>query len=98
MSSSRAEIAKAMSSAFLAGPWEPDAMAARALHVLENTRLRWPRRVAAAIHQAPPRPPLDAPRMLAVLVERELPAAARAAVVRRWMPFEPAMGRSPGRC
>ncbi|MFN8203738.1 MAG: reverse transcriptase family protein [Solirubrobacteraceae bacterium] len=95
MSSSRAEIAKAMSSAFLAGPWEPDAMAARALHVLDNTRLRWPRRVAAAIHQALPRPPLDAPRMLAVLVERELPAAARAVVVRRWMPFEPAMGRTP---
>ena len=94
MSSSRAEIAKAMSSAFLAGPWEPDAMAARALHVLDNTRLRWPRRVAAAIHQALPRPPLDAPRMLAMLVERELPAAARAAVVRRWMPFEPAMSRT----
>ncbi|HEY8583469.1 MAG TPA: reverse transcriptase family protein [Capillimicrobium sp.] len=95
MSSSRSEIAKALGSAFLAGPWEPDAMAARALHVLDQPRLRWPRRVAAAIHQAHPRPPLDAPRMLAAVIERELPEAARAAAVRRWTPFEPAMGRAP---
>ena len=71
----RRPVAVALAGAFLAGPWEPAAMARRARAALAppDDRRRWPRRLADIAVRAFPDPPVDAPRELADLLAAAQP-------------------------
>ena len=95
----RQVVATALARAFLAGDWEPEAMARRGQRCLDDRR-RWLLHLARATRAGFPDPPLDAPRALAGFLEVCPPFpeefAARRLQVRRWYTYEPAMGgRAP---
>jgi hypothetical protein len=97
--SSRTALADALAAAFLAGVWEePDLVRRGALVLGGGRRARWLQKVAAAVLELYPRPPLDAERALAaavaVLLETHLPVRARPRVRRRVF-YAPAMGFMP---
>jgi RNA-directed DNA polymerase len=93
----RRQLGHELAAAFLAGPWEPEAMAARARGVL-GRRPRWLREVVLQTLLAYHRPPLDRPRELAAyvtIVLAESPWEPRRATVRRPALFETRMLGSP---
>ena len=87
-------VATGLARAFLAGEWEPEAMARRGQRGLDDRR-RWLLHLARAARAGFPDPPLDAPRALAAFLEVCPPFpeefAARRLQVRRWYTYEPAM-------
>ena len=90
-------VAGALASAFLAGPWNEDALVSRAGQAISPTP-RWIRRVAASVVAAYHHPPVDRPRELATYVRlmiaslREPPTTERPRV-RRYLLSEERMGR-----
>jgi len=94
----RANLARALADAFLAGVWNEDALVRRAGTAL-SSRPRWVRSVARTVLAFYHRPPADRPRELAAFIAatiEALPPAAQEAPpprVRRWLVPEPAMGR-----
>lgn len=93
LGSRRRELAAALAAAFLAGPWQQDAMARRGASVL-TPRPRWLRGLVRDVRAAYVRPPADRPRELAAYIELLL-GEQPWPHVRRWLAFEPAMGRAP---
>ncbi len=94
----RKSLSRGLTAAFLAGPWEREGLAARALVALDASP-RWVSNVAVEVLAAYPARPADRPRELAVFIElaiarrrppREADLSPR---VRHWYAFEPAMGR-----
>ncbi len=92
----RNAIGHALAAAFLAGPWNEEALVRRGGEVLAP-RPRWLRSVVRTVLRAHHRPPLDAPRELAALVAAALgrpqPASAPAPRVVAVRTFPAAMGR-----
>jgi len=90
-------VAGALASAFLAGPWNEDALVSRAGQAISPTP-RWIRRVAASVLAAYHHAPVDRPRELATYVRltiaslREPPTTERPRV-RRYLLSEERMGR-----
>jgi hypothetical protein len=91
LGSRRREVAAALAAACLAGAWTEDAMVRRAAGALAS-RPRWLRRVVRDVRAGYPRPPADRPRELAAYIELLLAEPDRPHV-RRWLAFEPTMGR-----
>jgi hypothetical protein len=90
-------LAHDLAGAFLAGPWEAEAMAARGRTAL-GRRPVWLRDVVQETLEAYHRPPLDRPRELAAyvaIVLEELPRPPRRARVRRPALFTTRMLGSP---
>ena len=90
------ELGRVLAAAFLAGEWEPDAMAARGRRAVG--RRTWLRGVAVEVLAAYERPPRDRPRELAAyiaIVLEERPRAPRVArVLHEWI-AHPATVRAP---
>lgn len=99
-----AVVGRGLAAAFLAGEWEPAAMARRGRRAVAQRRV-WVRDLALAARSAYPSAPLDRPRELAELLSVCPPlvhafAAARARgepppSVRRWFLAPTAMGATP---
>ena len=95
----RRTLARALATAFLGGPWHLDGLSSRGRAALAPPP-RWVRRIARELLELHHRPPLDAPRELAGLVEvlierissRKAPAVPR---VVRQRAVATRMGRSP---
>ena len=96
----RAELARALAGAFLAGPWDERDLVARAGLALDRSA-RWAPRIAREVLGAYNRPPSDRPRELAAFIDdallghgplkgEELPPR-----VRSWLIPEPQMGNMP---
>jgi RNA-directed DNA polymerase len=96
----RAELARCLAGAFLAGPWEQRELVARADLALD-TSARWAPRIVRDVLDAYPRPPSDRPRQLAAFIDRALawrrPFTGEEHPPRplRWLIAEPQMGRMP---
>jgi RNA-directed DNA polymerase len=93
----RRELGRVLAGAFLAGPWEPEAMAARGRRVLGRAPA-WLGDVVQETLLAYHRPPLDRPRELAAYVAlalEERPRTPRRARVRRAALFTTEMGFAP---
>ena len=87
---------RVLAAAFLAGEWEPDAMAARGRHAVG--RRGWLRAVAVEVLAAYKRPPLDRQRELAAyiaIVLEERPRRPRVARVLHEPICHPAVVRAP---
>jgi RNA-directed DNA polymerase len=90
-------LARALAAAFLAGPWNEDALVSRAGQAISPTP-RWIRMVAASVLAAYHRAPVDRPRELAAYVRltiaslREPPTTGRPRV-HRYLLSEERMGR-----
>ncbi|HEX3622430.1 MAG TPA: reverse transcriptase family protein [Acidimicrobiales bacterium] len=94
-------VADGLARAFLAGDWDPEAMARRGHRCLGDRR-RWVFHLASAARSGWPEAPADAPRALAaflaacpVLTEalaRDRALGRPAPQVRHWFPTDPAMG------
>lgn len=103
MTRTRPEVVAAdgLARAFLAGDWDPPAMARRGQRCLDDRR-RWLFHLALAARSNWPEPPRDAPRALAEFlaacpvltdaVARDRAAGRPRPTVRRWFPTEGAMG------
>ena len=97
MNVQRRQLGHELAAAFLAGPWEPEAMAARARRAL-GRRPRWLREVVDETLAAYRRPPLDRPRELGAYVAIVLAESRwepRRATVRRPGLFATRMLGSP---
>ncbi len=102
--SAEATVATGLTRAFLAGDWDPPAMARRGRKCLGDRR-RWLFDLAAAARAAWPEPPRDAPRALAAFLaacppltetfSRDLRRGRPLPHVIEWFPTEPAMGHAP---
>jgi retron-type reverse transcriptase len=99
--SHRADVATALAGAFLAGEWDPPAMARRAKRALDERR-SWLLALAQAVHHAYPERPADRPRELAELIAACPPLVDRCRDPRRppprvhvWMSAPTAMGARP---
>ncbi len=90
------ELGRVLAAAFLAGEWEPDAMAARGRSAIG--RRTWLRDVALEVMAAYDRPPRDRPRELAAyiaIVLEERPRSPRVArVLHEWI-AHPTTVRAP---
>jgi hypothetical protein len=86
----RRQLGHELAGAFLAGPWEPDAMAARARRAL-GRRPAWLAAVVDETLLAYHRPPLDRPRELGAYVAIVLEERSRPARVRRPALFQTRM-------
>lgn len=90
-------VADALGGAFLAGEWDPPAMATRGRQAL-GSRRRWLRELAVIVHAGFPIPPLDRPRELAAFIgacevfQRAAHDPERPLHVVRWMAAPTAMG------
>lgn len=76
----RADLARALAAAFLAGEWSKDALADSGFQVVPG-RPRWLRSLSTQVLLLYPRPPLDRPRELAAVISSR-PAARKAGVTR----------------
>jgi hypothetical protein len=100
----RLAVAEGLARAFLAGEWEPAAMARRGSQALGDRR-RWLFHLALSVRHEYPQPPRDQPRALARFVgacppltttfERDRASGRGVPAVRRWLTAETAMGPSP---
>jgi RNA-directed DNA polymerase len=96
----RAELARCLAGAFLAGPWEQPELLARADLAFEAS-VRWAHLVAREVLVAYPHPPSDRPRELAafidVAIDRREPLKGEEDPPwpRRWLIAEPQMGHMP---
>lgn len=94
MTGARLTAARGLASAFLAGEWDPPAMAARGQRAVGERRV-WVRDLALATRHAYPEAPRDRPRELAQFIAA-CPAMRSGTVsVTRWYIAETAMGRAP---
>jgi RNA-directed DNA polymerase len=92
-----AYLSPCLADAFLAGPWDAPALAARAVQVLEP-RPPWIELLVPKVLAAYQRPPADRPRELAdyiALQLRQMRSAGPPPRVRRWLLAELAMVRRP---
>ena len=104
MTEGLATVARALAAAFLAGEWDPPAMATRGQRAVGERRV-WVRDLALATRHAFPDAPRDRPRELSQFLAACPPlttsfAAARRRVggpltVKRWYVAETAMGPAP---
>jgi RNA-directed DNA polymerase len=96
----RAELARCLAGAFLAGPWDERELVARADLALDRSA-RWAPRIAREVLGAYDRPPSDRPRELAAFVDDALrghepiKGEERPPRARTWLIPEPQMGSMP---
>ena len=97
-------VARGLAHAFLAGDWDPPAMASRGREAVETRRV-WVRHLADAARHAYPDAPRDRPRELATFLSvcppltKAIAAARRRSeeppTIRNWLVAETAMGPAP---
>jgi RNA-directed DNA polymerase len=96
----RAELARCLAGAFLAGSWDERELVARADLALDRSA-RWSPRLARTVLRAYDRPPLDRPRELAAFIDdalrrqRPVKGEGRPPRARAWLIPEPQMGAMP---